>query len=258
MQKILSVFLSAVLSDALLQHIRQEPAEAEAAPAEGAVAAPAEGAEAPPAEAEAPVEEEAAPEEEAAAEADTRVIHKSGQKCQPLCNWECDNPVCEEVCTPMCAAPTCKTYCQPVIQSSCTVECEEPDCQVLCPRSCRGGSDGPGCGACKTVCNQPRCKTTCQQNCLSKCAEPICTWQCNKAEACPRPKCKMVCATCDDNFQMPSQEVEPWQVKDAVLQKVGQAKVGNFNSTAMGGAVEPMAEPAAEAVFFQLPPLYSA
>lgn len=118
--------------------------------------------------------------------------------CQPTCQWSCSNPRCEQQCHPMCAAPVCRTYCQPlkgsVEENGCHTICAEPKCTVICPHSCTSGN----CPKCRTVCGAPVCKTKCNNECMTKCADPICNFQCQKPKECPKPVCAMSCNSVSD------------------------------------------------------------
>mmetsp|Transcript_4520 Transcript_4520/g.10585 ORF Transcript_4520/g.10585 Transcript_4520/m.10585 type:complete len:254 (-) Transcript_4520:30-791(-) len=118
--------------------------------------------------------------------------------CQPTCTWTCSNPVCEQTCQPMCAAPVCKTFCKPLVGSvaanGCKTECQKPECKIICPKSCTSGN----CPKCRTVCGPPMCETKCMSDCMTKCADPICNFQCNNPKDCPKPVCSMGCQSTSD------------------------------------------------------------
>mmetsp|Transcript_36389 Transcript_36389/g.87497 ORF Transcript_36389/g.87497 Transcript_36389/m.87497 type:complete len:420 (-) Transcript_36389:66-1325(-) len=118
--------------------------------------------------------------------------------CSPTCQWTCTNPKCEQTCQPMCAAPVCRTFCEPmkgsVEDNGCHTVCKDPTCTIICPRSCTAGN----CPKCRTVCGPPMCTTKCNSECVTKCAEPICNFHCQKPHNCPQPQCSMSCNAVSD------------------------------------------------------------
>lgn len=113
---------------------------------------------------------------------------RAGPKCHPKCSWECESPGCNSDCKPKCLAPKCHTACDKLALNRCQRTCEPPDCAVVCPKACSTGS----CPECTTVCGKPKCTMKCGTFCQSKCADPVCEWQCN-VDKCEKPVCKMTC-----------------------------------------------------------------
>lgn len=151
--------------------------------------------------------------------------------CQPQCLWHCTNPKCEETCTPVCAAPTCKTFCKPVDPSTCTTECQPPECSVICPKSGTAGTK------CSTVCGPPTCETKCHQDCQSKCADPICSFDCTRPTDCPKPDCQLTCdSPCPGVFSNANQNV-PEAGDGANAVAVGMAKIAAFGENNVRNAI---------------------
>lgn len=166
-------------------------------------------------------------------------------QCRPTCRWHCDDPICEQTCEPKCASPVCKTFCQHVDDNSCQTTCEEPKCTVICPAH-MGQCKGPDCkgpNKCTTVCGAPECKTQCARSCESKCADPVCQYECEKPKECPQPRCQMVC----DHDACPGfpDPANSSPRGDGVEIAVGTAKLGNIqhinklNQNATNGLTTP-------------------
>jgi len=123
---------------------------------------------------------------------------KKPKACEPTCHWTCSNPHCEQTCQPLCASPVCKTYCKPlhgsIVSNGCHTRCNPPKCTVICPRSCTAGN----CPKCRTVCGPPVCETMCNTDCMTKCADPICNFHCEKPTNCAKPVCSMSCQSASD------------------------------------------------------------
>eukprot|EP00928_Gymnodinium_smaydae_P053760 TRINITY_DN37686_c0_g1_i1.p2 TRINITY_DN37686_c0_g1~~TRINITY_DN37686_c0_g1_i1.p2 ORF type:complete len:353 (+),score=58.93 TRINITY_DN37686_c0_g1_i1:141-1061(+) len=111
-------------------------------------------------------------------------------KCHPQCMWECGQTNCDLQCKPSCQPPKCVTACKKADVSKCRQVCSDPQCTVVCPTRCASNS----CPGCHTVCGKPQCSLQCGQFCESKCADPVCTWQCApNTTGCPKPQCSMRC-----------------------------------------------------------------
>mmetsp|Transcript_41219 Transcript_41219/g.89845 ORF Transcript_41219/g.89845 Transcript_41219/m.89845 type:complete len:414 (-) Transcript_41219:32-1273(-) len=154
-------------------------------------------------------------------------------ECHPSCKWACTDPACEQTCHPTCHAPACKTYCKPVNTATCHTVCNDPQCTVICPKSCVDGH----CPRCRTVCGPPNCHTSCNQECESKCAEPICTWQCSKPTVCAKPVCNLDCrgsAGCD-------QEATDVPSPTSGFNQVGSNFEGSLGNTPPLGSVPGLA-----------------
>lgn len=120
------------------------------------------------------------------------VHNVSGSSCHPKCVWDCGQRACNSNCKPACQAPKCVTTCRKPKLSQCRRKCQDPHCAVVCPNAtCAHGA----CPGCTTVCGEAKCTLDCGQGqlCTSRCADPVCAWQCQPDPECVAPQCSLRC-----------------------------------------------------------------